>query len=184
MDTFLQPVDVPERCFLEEVLYWVAFQRLPVVFHLNGLGDLRDSEDWGTYNVDFIDSTLSEDETARAGIPTDPDWIARVQWENDNLPADRDPGEGSSLKKAWLPHYHRAIVGPVAKITTALMQGSLRAKGRLLRNSVSDFLSGCSNEFFVVRREFFANGGTAWPNAFCLLKPLLEMLNSGFLLLG
>ncbi len=31
MPTFLQPVALPERCYLEEVLYWVAFQRLPVV---------------------------------------------------------------------------------------------------------------------------------------------------------
>jgi hypothetical protein len=26
---FLQAVDVPEKCFLQEVLFWVAVQRLP-----------------------------------------------------------------------------------------------------------------------------------------------------------
>jgi hypothetical protein len=31
MPTFLQPVELPEKCFLQEVLYWAAFNacRLP-----------------------------------------------------------------------------------------------------------------------------------------------------------
>jgi hypothetical protein len=32
MPKYLQQVDIPERCFLQEVLLWAAFQRLPLGF--------------------------------------------------------------------------------------------------------------------------------------------------------
>jgi hypothetical protein len=154
---FLQPVDLPERCFLQEVLYWVAFGRLPVAFDMSfGLGDdLRDMQDIGTYEVQIFDRTLSEGETARAGIPTDPYW----KWQTASLSADRDPGDESSCgdvaaqertRKDWLPKYEQAIVQPAAKIAKALMDGSLRAKGRLLPGANVD----------DARPIIEANGGT------------------------
>jgi hypothetical protein len=40
MPTFLQAVELPNRCFLQEVLFWVAFQRLPIAQYTEGK-DLR-----------------------------------------------------------------------------------------------------------------------------------------------
>jgi hypothetical protein len=45
MATFLQPVAVPERCYLFEVLLWLAFQRLPIAASDMEGKDIRDSDE-------------------------------------------------------------------------------------------------------------------------------------------
>jgi hypothetical protein len=157
MPTFLQPVDVPERCFLHEVLLWVAFGRLPVAVYTDKGHDIRESQelgDIGGYAIDFIgSSSFSEEETERAGIPPDPSWqlllegksdLPVVQYDNlleyDLEDADRSRllVERDEAKKfeadyaAWTPHYERAIEYPASRIFVALRNGSLTAKGRRL----------------------------------------------------
>ena len=44
MPTFLQAVELPQRCFLQEVLLWVAFQRLPIATYDHEGVELRESE--------------------------------------------------------------------------------------------------------------------------------------------
>jgi hypothetical protein len=154
MPTFLQPVALPDRCFLQEVLYWVAFERLPIASYTVDGKELRETGEVGGYAVDFIDTDLSEDETARAGIPPDPDWMAWIE-DRITLPVARynDFLAGSDLDddvrkkfeverecaiahekacESWSPHYERAIEFPASRIFVALRGGSLRARGRLL----------------------------------------------------
>jgi hypothetical protein len=45
MPTFLQPVLVPDRCYLFEALLWVAFQRLPVFSSDHEGVDIRKSDE-------------------------------------------------------------------------------------------------------------------------------------------
>jgi hypothetical protein len=154
MLTFLQPVDVPERCFLKEVLYWVAFQRLPTVIWLDEGEDIRDSEEIGGYVVEITDSVLDEREAARLGLPNDPKWrwwnegrsslpvsfydnaLARNDLEEENrkeLEAGREFAiELEREKQSWLADYQCAIEYPASRIFIALRSGSLRARGRLL----------------------------------------------------
>ena len=70
MPTFLQPVVPAKRCFLFEVLLWVAFQRLPIVLGYTDDGkEIRETDEVGDYEVKAIDRVLSDDETKRVGIP-------------------------------------------------------------------------------------------------------------------
>jgi hypothetical protein len=75
MPTFLQAVNIPEWCFLQEVLYWVAFQRLPIAYYKSDARDIRETAEVGEFAVGVHDDFFTEEETVRAGIPTDPDWI-------------------------------------------------------------------------------------------------------------
>ena len=74
MTTFLQSVELLERCFLQEVLFWVAFQRVPTIHYTRDELDLRASKDVGGYVLDFVDPHLSNAETDWANIPFDPRW--------------------------------------------------------------------------------------------------------------
>jgi hypothetical protein len=154
MPTFLQPVDVPKRCFLFEILLWVAFQRLPTALYTYDGKEIRETHEVGGYEIDVTDSSLSDDETRRAGIPEDPTWAAMLsdrstldvefydQWlaQNDlgddlrkKWEAERE--EARAYAKAceeWKTHYNLAIEYPASRIFIALRDGSLRAKGRLL----------------------------------------------------
>jgi hypothetical protein len=155
MPTFLQQVDFPERCFLKEVLYWVAFQRLPLAFYNEDGHESRETEEIGDYAVDLRELPLSEDETARIGIPPDPDWLDLTGNSEyihslsfiDSLLAksDLDAEARKSLEAerersvkqnkeitTWLALYNRAIEYPASRIFVALRSGSLRARGRLL----------------------------------------------------
>jgi hypothetical protein len=154
MPTFFQPVALPERCYLEEVLYWVAFQRLPVAGYYNG-EEIRESDEMG-YAPGIVDTELAEAETQRAGIPPDPHWLAILDgrtslspaWYDDFLAKydlDLDPEHRARLIaereaavafekecQLWRPHFERAIEYPSSRIYVALRERRLVAKGRLL----------------------------------------------------
>ena len=78
-----EPSDV---CFLDEVLYWVAFQRLPY-----GWGDHEgdDFRSWAMpgYEVDCSTCRIADDECERVGLPQDPrnsfDWAFGVKLDDD-----------------------------------------------------------------------------------------------------
>ena len=137
MPTFLQRVELPERCSLHQVLLWVAFQRLP------------------GYGVEEGESFLTEEETRRAGIPNDPQWVAVLEDRStlpasyyDNFPIKNDlepelrnkfelEREQASRFEAecevWKRQYLRAIEYPASRIYVSLRDGSLKAQGRQLR---------------------------------------------------
>jgi hypothetical protein len=82
MPTFLQPVAIPERCYLFEVLLWLAFLRLPIaVGDPEGGGDIRDSDEVRAdgYAIKVIDEYIFDEEYERAGIPPDPLWRATIE---------------------------------------------------------------------------------------------------------
>jgi hypothetical protein len=153
MPTFFQPVALPERCFLEEVLYWVAFERLPVVAYEVYGKEIRESDEL-EYEPDIVERELTETESERAGIPSDPRWRA-IMEEKTHLPSahyDRflaDPDLDPGLRKlwisereesvayeqeceAWQPHFEEAVEFPQSRIFVALKEGRLPTKGRLL----------------------------------------------------
>ena len=155
MPTFLQAIDLPERCFLEEALYWVAFLRLPVAYYTDDGSEIRQTEEVGGYAIALTDGSLTRDETSRLGIPVDPDWIAWTQEGRSLVPVafyddllakhDVDAGarnkigrereeaiESERKRKEWAQHYTRALEYPSSRIFVALRDGSLPAKGRLL----------------------------------------------------
>jgi hypothetical protein len=153
MRTFLQPVNLPERCYLEEVLMWVAFQRLPVAFYSLDGKDVRESDEM-EYEPAVAESQLTEDETRRAGIPPDPNWVALLEGNHllsvahydkylaesnldaelrEKWTAEREASRIFENKcEAWRPLYEQAIEYPTSRIFIALKEGRLTAKGRLL----------------------------------------------------
>src|SRR5215471_13270225 len=83
---YLVETELSERCFLEEVLYWVAFQRLPVCwFDFDGI-DARSYEMPG-YEVDVAFHPLTLNECERSGLPEDPrisfHWSSDVKLDDD-----------------------------------------------------------------------------------------------------
>jgi hypothetical protein len=159
MPTFLQPVPIPDRCFLFEVLLWVAFARLPIAENNSEGEEIRESrEDLGEglegYPVKVIDDYIFEAETERAGISIDPRWKAIVEGDHhgsvafydrflrheDLLPDQRErlvrerqeALEFQEKVRAWKAEYDRAVEYPASLIFVALKDGSLPAFGRLL----------------------------------------------------
>ena len=153
MPTFLQPVALPERRFLEEVLYWVAFQRLPIIANFDNDGQEIRLSDEMDYAPGIV-TELTDEEAERAGIPPDPNWRALIDGKGHLSSAhydkylakeDLDPklrevwsvGREASVEfekecALWHPHYERAIEYPCSRIFIALREGQLASKGRLL----------------------------------------------------
>ena len=78
---FFQPVELPEKCFLQEVLYWVAFQRLPIADRNSDGNELRETADIvEEYDIQMPNRFLQDDECARANIPSDPRLAASINY--------------------------------------------------------------------------------------------------------
>jgi hypothetical protein len=154
MSIFLQAVGVPERCYLGEVLLWVAFQRLPTALYDYEGKEIRETTEAGGMLVEIPDWVISEDETKRAGIPTDPTFLALTQEESTLLPDFYDDMlerygpesyERANFAKervaaqifqdkcaAWQRRYEQAVEYPASRIFVALKGGHLGATGRLI----------------------------------------------------
>ena len=152
MPTFFQPVILPQRCFLEEVLTGSPSRRLPVAtYQLDGK-EIRESDEMG-YAPGIVEPALDESETERAGLPLDPEWrfleekahLLSAHYDKVLADPDLDPelrnmwtvGREESLAyerecEAWEFHFEQAIEFPRSKIFIALKEGTLPAKGRLL----------------------------------------------------
>ena len=161
MAVFLEQVQLPDRCFLHEILCWVAFQRLPTaIYTVDGEEWRESSEVGGEYHVDIGDY-IDEAEGARAGIPQDPrygaylkssptvstvatydklleiielDRAERAKFKLERKVAEKFEAECAS----WDVLYRRAIEYPASKIFVALRGGELRTAGRLLPSLVAD----------------------------------------------
>jgi hypothetical protein len=158
MATYLQPVTVPQRCFLHEVLLWVAVQRLPVALYVDDK-EMRDTDDIGGYAIEIGESWLFEEETQRMGIPPDPQLVAILADQYFSSPSiyeklltyDLDDDARSELEatrdaaiehekacRVWDGFYQRAIEYPKSRIFVALRSGQLRAQGRPLPSLYPD----------------------------------------------
>lgn len=156
MPIYLQEVRLPENCFLNEVLLWVVFQRLPIAsYDLDGT-EVHEAED-GEHSPDIGHSEISDDECRRAGIPPDPSYAMLFEetllpdplyfdrfLENNDLELDlraelierRNAAANFQTQyKAWRQHFEQAIAHPVAQIFVALKKGSLQATGQLVIGS-------------------------------------------------
>jgi hypothetical protein len=156
MPIYLQAVDIPERCYLDEVLLWVAFQRLPTVLYDDRGQEVRETTEAGGLIIEeFPYWEISEEETKRANIPPDPTFLALIQ-DKTTLPpvffddllkryGDPEPDERAHIVQkraeaeiyqrecaAWQPYFEQAIEYPASCIFVALKGGKLGATGRLL----------------------------------------------------
>jgi len=159
MPTFLQAVDVPERCFLHEALLWVAFQRLPIALYNDENKEIREATENQDYEIDSPQGPLTEEECKRAGIPTDPHFIHLMDdspspvfryreleekcghEEAIRVIEEARHKEDEEYKRActeWQRHYDRAVEYPASQIFVALRKGQLHASGRLLPSVVYD----------------------------------------------
>jgi hypothetical protein len=63
MSIYFQAVQIPERCYLGEVLLWVAFQRLPIaLYDLEGV-EIRETTEVGGLIIEVPNWQISEEET-------------------------------------------------------------------------------------------------------------------------
>jgi hypothetical protein len=147
---YLEVVELDDICFLQEVLYWVAFGRLPTA------SSSREEpiEGYKT-NAPHANGELTEPECETAGLPGDPrpnhDWAYDVMLSDkfEEIVASRElveaePGEDESTRKEeigrdakklfdemtlWKPKFERAIELAASEIYAALRKGQLTTKG-------------------------------------------------------
>jgi hypothetical protein len=153
MPTYWQPVEVPERCFLQEALLWLAFQRLPVAFYNDENKEIRSASEYDGPAIETPSGTLTDEECKRAGIPPDPHFHylvdespSRLQTYNDleaqfghdearrriKEAMDKEQADHERAYMEWQPRYDRATEYAASQIFVALRDGRLRASGRLL----------------------------------------------------
>jgi hypothetical protein len=153
MPTFLQPVDVPERCFLYETLLWLAFQRLPIALYNDRNVEIRDATEYESYEIESPNGPLTDEECKRAGIPPDPHFHYLVDEspapiktydelepkyghdETMRMIKERMDKQEEEYRRAcaeWQPYYDEAVEYSASQIFVALRGGRLRANGRLL----------------------------------------------------
>jgi integrase len=153
MTTFYQPADVPERCFLREALWWLAFQRLPIAFYNDRNHEVRSATEDEGPEIESPDGPLTDEECRRAGIPPDPHFHylmdespkpiktyddLKTKYGHDEAmrrikeAMDSDEEEYKRACMEWQPRYDEAIEYPASSIFVALRGGRLRASGRLL----------------------------------------------------
>jgi hypothetical protein len=150
---YLQRVDLDEVCYLQEVLYWVAFGRLPTA------DDARyDLIEGYKTNVPLTNGELTEEECESAGLPLDPRlnyswaWDVMLSDQIEEIVASRElledeTEQDESIKKEqarreaakllkemkeWKPKFDRAIEIAACKVYLALREGRLTCKGRQL----------------------------------------------------
>lgn len=154
---YLMQADPSEICFLDEVLYWAAFQRLPQPFPNIDGNDFRSSSMPG-YEVNCAYGGFADDECDRVGLPHDPrnsfDWAYFVTLDDDletilskaeeNFDkADHDENSWRAVAhseamrlhhelEGWKPKYKKATELAKARVYVALKEGRLTAKGVLL----------------------------------------------------
>lgn len=87
---FLQPVPVPERIFLGEVLFWVAFQRLPKADFNEDGQEIDDEDSAAGLAIEIPFPEISEEEAERIGIPPDPRYLAMLNEEVTLSPSHYD----------------------------------------------------------------------------------------------
>jgi hypothetical protein len=148
---YLQRVELGEICFLQEVLYWVAFGRLPTDQDRDGFIEGYKAD------VPNANGELTEEECKRAGLPKDPRLKYHWAWDvmlSDDLEAiaasralvEDDEGDESAIKEQrqsevanlykeiseWKPKYDIAIELAASEIYAALARGRLTSRGVLL----------------------------------------------------
>jgi hypothetical protein len=151
MTTYWQPVEVPERCFLDEALLWLAFQRLPITFYNNENKEIRSASEYEGPKIETPSGPLTDEECTRAGIPPDPHFHHLVDESPRQTYKDLEPqyGHDEALERIqeamhkeqadyqragaeWQRHYDGATEYAASQIFVALRDGRLPASGRLL----------------------------------------------------
>jgi hypothetical protein len=153
--TLLIPTSLPDRCYLIEALMWVALNRFPVSSRITpGTSwDDREEERCIQGAAPFLpyDSTVTDDECSRVGLPPNPAYTAlkesRVYYEPNDLRALLAHGGLPDRTRSWFEHrlpetiaYHERkaawdmrfeeyLADPKAKLLRALHEGAVDAFG-------------------------------------------------------
>jgi hypothetical protein len=78
----LQALELAERCFLSEILHWLAFRRLPISeYTLDG----EDARFFGDKSPASFDDVVTDTECTLAGLPPNPEYEALLaeRWFHD-----------------------------------------------------------------------------------------------------
>lgn len=147
---------MPERCYLSEALYWIAFNRFPVASYTrNGIDVREDPDEIEGFEQSFpFEEIVSASECAYAGLPVNPEWVAMI--EGNYSPSSKElerilrmttlsEKERSSYSKSldraleaeknlaeWEEEFEAFIELHRAKLFLALREGRLKATGRKL----------------------------------------------------
>jgi hypothetical protein len=137
---FLKQVELPAKWLLNEVLLWVALQRISVaMISPEEREEIREAEqdmfayagysgdlsDWGTF--------LQDSECAAVGLPPDPRMAALLEGRISGDPMAKDYDEELEREmQEWTPKYGALIEYPASRIFIALKEGKLLASGKLL----------------------------------------------------
>jgi hypothetical protein len=176
---FLQEVSLPKTCLLNQVLLWVAFQRLPV----DGL-PIDDSQEITDFEyevlagagyacdvIDFWDFYIEDRECAAAGLPPDPRRAALLE-ERISERGEVDEELKQELED-WMPRYQAAIELPASRIFVALGEGKLAASGKLLPDPDVDKALQILEErgeqiydlpIITIPRQFWSLRGIDWAS--------------------
>ena len=161
MPTFLQVAELPQRCFLREVLLWTAFQRLPRAdYHLTDGFEIREGTVISEYCMAKADPlakdygvSLRISECRRAGIPPSPyvkesleaslrftpDFVDGLLQSYGVTREEIDLGgkqqDHEQARDAWMAQYDRVVEYFRSQIFLALRDGRLKATGRLFKRT-------------------------------------------------
>jgi hypothetical protein len=108
----LVPAMIPEWCFLQEVLMWVAVHRLPRHDHTDDGHDVREQEQC-EFNGSLID-WLWEEETAELRLTKDPRLEDYDRWEEDYGVA-RQSISGADAMQQWQQARDERLAGEFKK---------------------------------------------------------------------
>jgi hypothetical protein len=144
---FLKQVELPKNWLLNEVLLWVAFQRVSAAMSSPEEGqEIRDAEQdmfaYAGYSGDLSDwgAFLEDRECAAVGLPPDPRMAALSEGRINGYPIGEayNDEELEREMQEWTPKYEATIEYPASRIFIALKEGRLAASGKLLPDGARD----------------------------------------------
>jgi hypothetical protein len=81
----LQSAELAERCFLSEILHWLAFRRLPISEYTGNGEDARFSDEEGYESPASFNDVVNDTECTLAGLAPNPEYAALLadRWFHD-----------------------------------------------------------------------------------------------------
>ena len=153
----LQAADLAEKCFLSEILFWVAMDRLPLALYGMDGDEFRFSREMELCVQSEIEQEVTESECQWAGLPLSPRIIARnedkhlspVEFYDQILKADfysddqrliyederKQAIEAANLYAKWNSKYLEFLEYHKARIFVDIRDRKINGKGIKIRGS-------------------------------------------------
>lgn len=140
MVTVLNPVEMAERCYLSEALFYLAFDRLPLSFVTDNDIDARLDYDW--HGGDLFEPFLpgghgvTEAECKAAGLEPDPGILLETLRKGFDEPLDSTASATERRRRqrheTWIAKFQEFLDDYRLKLIKPLLEGRLRALGKKL----------------------------------------------------